>query len=220
MKHTWIQNKISNQLIVFFNGWGCDEHQFMHLSSTQFDVLMLSDYRDLSLDDVLIEKIKEYEGVSIAAWSYGVWIAQYVWEKYQLPKQFAIAINGTTKPVHNQFGIAETIVLGTLENLSVRNLMKFQRRMVGGNEAWKKFEADKPQREFEEQKEELAALIQHFRQEVSADDFYEKAMIGSNDLIFTATNQHLFWKDKAEIFEVEAPHFCFYNFTCWDDLLM
>lgn len=220
MKYTWIQNKSSNSLIVFFNGWGCDEHPFSHLLSHQFDVLMIFDYRNITIEEVLIEEIKLYRKIHVVAWSFGVWVAQYVWEKYQLPKDSSMAINGTTEPVHDQFGIEVAIVSGTLKSLSEKTFMKFQRRMVGKNEMWKKFEANKPKRELQEQKDELVALIEYFKQNVNSKSFYQKVMVGSNDLIFKAANQKVFWKNKAKIIEIESPHFCFYNYSSWDDLFM
>ncbi|TLX73067.1 DUF452 family protein [Labilibacter sediminis] len=220
MQFTWIQQHTSNKLIIFFNGWGCDHHQFKHLTSKGFDVLMISDYKSLALSQDICDAIKQYQEIDVVAWSYGVWIAQYVCEKESIPVNLTVAINGTIKPVHGQFGIPEAIMLGTLKNLSERNIKKFQRRMVGGNEAWKSFEADKSQRTFEELQEELAALVNHFKLELNNTDFYQKAVVGSEDLIFTSANQLAFWQDKAEVKIMEVPHFCFYEFSCWDELLM
>jgi biotin synthesis protein BioG len=219
MKSTWVNINSNNKLIIFFNGWGCDEHQFKHLKSDNYDVLMFYDYRTLELEEEILSEIKNYDELFLVAWSYGVWVGQFVCEKYNLKIKRSIAVNGTTQPVHDQYGIAESIVQGTLDNLSERNLMKFQRRMVGGSEAWKNFEADKPLREFEEQKEELAALIDHFKQDINESGFYDKAIVGLNDLIFIANNQKIFWQGRAGIQEIEAPHFCFYDYNSWDELL-
>ena len=218
MQHTWTENN-NNKLIVFFNGWGCDKHQFAHLKSGDFDILMFNDYRDLTLCRDDIDKVKSYDEVYIIAWSYGVWVAQLLWEKYQLPKSKAIAVNGTTLPVSEEYGIPGTIMQGTLDNLNERNLTKFQRRMVGGSERWKKFEAVKPQRCFEEQREELAALIQHFKYGELKGGFYDNAVIGSNDLIFVAGNQLKFWSNKVKIKQIEAAHYCFFEISSWEELL-
>jgi biotin synthesis protein BioG len=218
MNFKWLIKNSTRKLIVFFNGWGCDEYQFKHLKTEDYDVLMLFEYYDLLLSDEVQQVINDYEQVSVIAWSYGVWVGQYVWQVYKLPKSNAIAINGTTLPVHDRYGIAEAVVQGTLDNLSERNLMKFQRRMLGGNDAWKKFQTDKPQRDFNEQKQELASLIQLFKNEISVGDFFDKAIVGSNDLIFTSDNQKAFWQCRAEIKELDVPHFCFYRFSSWEEI--
>ncbi len=57
MKYTWITNN-KTKLIVFFNGWGCDEHQFAHLQTEQYDILLLNDYRSLSIDATVVEAIR------------------------------------------------------------------------------------------------------------------------------------------------------------------
>ena len=41
-------NKNSENLLIFFTGWGCDESEFEHLKADS-DVLILYDYSDLSL---------------------------------------------------------------------------------------------------------------------------------------------------------------------------
>lgn len=218
MKHTWIKNN-HKKLLIFFNGWGCDEHQFKHLGSKIYDVLLLNDYKSLDLSDTLQNDIKTYAEINVAAWSYGVFVGQLICEKYNLSKNIAVAINGTTSPVHDRFGIPETIMQGTLQNLSERNMTKFQRRMVGGSNGWKDFDEVKPQREFEDQKQELAELIKHFRLEIIEDNFYSKAIISTNDLIFVADNQREFWKTRAKVKELESAHFCFFDMENWDDLL-
>ncbi len=218
MKYTWARNK-KKKLLVFFNGWGCDENPFKHLVSNNYDVLIFYDYRNLALDKDILNSINEYEEVNIAAWSYGVWVGQFVWQEYKLHRNKAIAINGTTLPIHDKYGISETVTHGTLNSLTERNLMKFQRRMVGGNEGWKLFEKMIPQIKFEEQKKELAALINHFEQNKLAEGFYSKAIVGTKDLIFTTENQLVFWNGRAEVAKIDAPHYCFFDLRSWDELL-
>ncbi len=219
MKFKWINHQNNYNLILFFNGWGCDENQFKHLESGNNNVLMIYDYTTLHLDKEVLEELTKYAQISIIAWSFGVWVAQFISEKYELKVYQAIAINGTPNPIHDQFGIDKSIVQGTYDYLSERNLMKFQRRMLGGNEAWKKFEIKKPQRAFENQKEELGALIQHFNLNVSDHLIFQKTFIGTNDLIFNPENQRSYWKDKIEIQEINEPHFCFYKWNKWSDIL-
>ncbi len=219
MKYKWINKQNNSHLILFFNGWGCDENQFKHLESDSHDILMFNDYKTLHLNEGLRVEMIKYNKISIIAWSFGVWVAQFISEKYELKVYQAIAINGTLTPIHNQFGIDKSIVQGTYDYLSERNLMKFQRRMVGGNEAWKKFEVNKPQRAFENQKEELGTLIQLFNQKIECSSIYNKAIIGTNDLIFTTENQKSYWQDKIECQEINEPHFCFYKWNTWSIIL-
>ena len=48
MKQYFI-NKNSDNLLIFFTGWGCDEYEFEHLESNS-DVLILYNFFNLDLD--------------------------------------------------------------------------------------------------------------------------------------------------------------------------
>lgn len=45
----YLVNKNSDNLLIFFTCWGCDEFEFEHLESNS-DVLILYNYFDLNLD--------------------------------------------------------------------------------------------------------------------------------------------------------------------------
>ena len=91
----WIKNN-KQKLLLFFNGWGCDEHQFTHLKSDEYDVLMLNKYQHLELQDEVLDSIQTYQEVCVIAWSYGVWVAKYICDKYNLNISSAVAVNGTS----------------------------------------------------------------------------------------------------------------------------
>jgi len=219
MTHTWLHQNKADQLILFFNGWGCDERQFNHMASTDYDVLMLNDYRDLTLPNEAFNAVHDYNEVHVAAWSFGVWVAQCVLMPLKDKIQSAIAINGTFQPVSTHYGIPEPIILGTLSNLSERNLVKFQRRMLKNSEDWKQFEQVKPQRSLDEVENELFLLTQHFQVGKMKEGFYSQAIIGSDDRIIPTANQKAFWADRVSISELEQSHFCFFAFQSWDEVL-
>lgn len=43
MNITWLEKKDSDSLIIFFNGWGMDEHSISHLKNDEYDILMFND---------------------------------------------------------------------------------------------------------------------------------------------------------------------------------
>ena len=59
----------SKDLIVFFSGWGCDDHQFTNLHDVK-DVLILYDYQDLNLDF----DFSKYAHIDVIAYSAGVFV--------------------------------------------------------------------------------------------------------------------------------------------------
>jgi len=218
MKHTWINNCQNDKLIVFFNGWACDSEGFQFLECGGTDVLIFYDYSSLLIEDAIIDVIKSYRQVNVAAWSFGVWVAQYFMEIAQVNAASATAFNGTLAPINESAGIPKAIAEGTLQGLNERTFGKFQRRMCGGGDAWQQFQTHPPKRSFENQKAELACLYRHFQSHQLSTNSFTKAIIGLDDMIFTAKNQQTFWEGKSEIQTIQAPHFCFYNYTQWIQL--
>lgn len=219
MEYKWLQKSDSKKLILFFNGWSCDEQPFKTVGSDGSDVLMVYDYRDLTLPKQVIESIYLYETVSVIAWSFGVWVAQLALYPLKNMLTRTIAVNGTVKPVDKYFGIPAPIAMGTLSGLNDRNLEKFQRRMFSEQEQWECFNQNKPLRPFDEVKNELFLLLQHFRVQRMKDDFYDTALISRSDLIFPSANQYHYWEGKADIIELNHGHFCFYGFDNWEELV-
>ena len=73
MKYNWFNKSNNKQLIIFFNGWGMDETIVSHLSAEEYDVVILYDYNNLSLDI----NFEEYQESHIVAWSMGVMTASF-----------------------------------------------------------------------------------------------------------------------------------------------
>ena len=69
MKHFLMDNG-SDSLLLFFSGWGCDEHEFEHLKSGS-DVLILYDYNNLRLEF----DFSGYREINLLAFSAGVFAA-------------------------------------------------------------------------------------------------------------------------------------------------
>ena len=106
------------------------------------------DYSALDISRELISEIKSYKYLYVAAWSFGVWVAQYFAEKHELNISKAVAYNGTLNPIHTSEGIPEVIAQLTLDKLTDVSLQKFQKRMVG-EANWSKIEQNLPKRDLE-----------------------------------------------------------------------
>ncbi len=220
MNYTWLHQSESGKLILFFNGWGCDEYPFKHMRGDDYNVLMLNNYKELFLSKEILAIINAYKEIRVIAWSFGVWVAQCLLGTLKQNICWAIAINGTGKPVSLQYGIPESIAQGTLLGLNKENLVKFQRRMLKTKTAWQQFESIKPRRKIEEIKDELFLLLQYFKVQKLEGNFYDCAIIGSEDLIIPAKKQLAYWNKRATIIELDQPHFCFLNFSRWTDIIM
>ena len=134
MRHTFLRHHSgSSELLLFFSGWGSEPGMFISGSDTGpgRDILMLWDYRDMTLDPDLL---RGYGRISLLAWSMGVWAAGKALGEADMVNGPRLAVNGTPFPIDDGRGIPTAIFDGTLNGLSERTLAKFRRRMCGSSE--------------------------------------------------------------------------------------
>lgn len=204
MKQQFIIHKKHPRLILFFAGWGMDEHPFLDYYPADSDLLVCYDYRNLDFDYSLLQA---YTDMRLVGWSMGVWAASQVFGKNRLNIKKSIAINGTNYPVDDNRGIARTVFEGTLNGLTNATLRKFQRRMCGSATALDDFLNRAPRRDVDELREELRR-IGELSQELAPSSFvWSKAVIGNKDHIFTPANQQQSWSSQTEITVCEAEHY-------------
>lgn len=210
-------------LLLFFHGWGGDTAMLSHLSAAaDVDVLLLYDYRQLSIDNKTLKKIHRYEDINVTAWSFGVWVAAYVCCQAQITPSKATAVNGTLYPVHATWGIPESVAKGTLANLNDRTRQKFALRMLGSRQALARFlqQTQSQQRSTAVLADELNNLYQAFAQHGTPTNCFQQAIIGKQDRIFPPAAQQAAWqKEKVKITALDAAHFDFYRYTTWGQLL-
>ena len=179
------------RLLLFFAGWGMDEHPFLQDAPPDSDFMICYDYRTLDFDT---SPLAGYTVIDVVAWSMGVWAASQVLSKVSLPIRRRIAINGSPFPIDEKRGIPPAIFMGTLEGLNEASLRKFQRRMCADGNVFARFQLTAPERSIEELKEELAAVAEQYRMLPTETFAWEQAIIGESDRIFPPTNQRAAWK--------------------------
>ncbi|MDE6402992.1 MAG: DUF452 family protein, partial [Muribaculaceae bacterium] len=184
-------------------GWGMTEAPFRHITMSGYDIAVAYDYPSEVFDR---DALAGYRDIVVVAWSMGVMEAERILPHEELPVTLTIAINGTPRPVSDSEGIPVKIFRGTLDNLSEATLSRFNRRMCGGMDTYKKFNESKPDRSIESLREELSLLGQRALDptpDYSLD--WDVAVIGLDDMIFPATNQFNAWSN-TRIIAIEAPH--------------
>jgi len=218
MKSEWLHRQQKERLIILCNGWGMDANPFLPLGAREYDVLILSDYRDLSLDCDLATLIDSYQSAFLVSWSMGVWVGQQIFQPWSHRLQGAIAINGTLCPIHDQFGIPEQIYGATLEQFHAASRQKFYRRMCRDRKVFDTFLTHQPQRSVVDQRWELVALQRQVSCQTAEDAIYRHIVIAGQDMVVPTTNQLAFWQGRA-IRLVEGNHFLFYRWNSWDELM-
>lgn len=205
MKQIFIHRTGQPRLLLFFAGWGADEHLFPYTPPAGYDFLLCYDYTDEQFDYRLLEPYRE---IRLMAWSLGVWSAARTlacriegWER-------RIAINGTPWPIDGQRGIPPAVFEGTLAHFSEATLHKFRRRMCGSASMLQTFLGLGPTRTPESLRAELAALRDRILAHPELTDFtWDRAVIGGRDLIFPTAGQQEAWKDIPQLLLPDAAHY-------------
>ena len=204
MRYKWLNKKNNTNLILFFNGWGMDECVVKHLDCEDYDVLMFYDYITLETD-FDFKLLDVYEQKNLIAWSMGVMTGSTIFSSSYFSK--TVAINGTLKPISEEFGIHPKIYDLTIKGFNEKGRQRFIKTM---------FDQDIKvtcQREIENQQSELIALKNY----KSSEDFnFNRILISDNDKIIPTKSQVAFWGVEPNL---KGGHCPFFNFEKWSELL-
>jgi len=207
MKAFWHKKENNKQLLLIFNGWGFDNNIFSNIDVPSYDIVSLYDYSDIDTNQFSFTK--NY-CVTVLAWSYGVFIADF-YSQYLHNVEKAIAVNGTTTPIHNEKGIPENIFLATMNTFSEKSRNKFYLRIAGGLTKLNEIKEQLPQRDAENQLLELKSLytLSTNRMDTTKSISWDKAVVCLSDKIFPPNNMLNAWGAKATTCEGEhLPDFC------------
>jgi biotin synthesis protein BioG len=220
MKCLWIARNNCPCLFVFFNGWGMDRQIIRFLThDSSYDILMLYDYRNLHVDKTCSDLLSRYQDINVIAWSMGVWAYAQTADRIVGSVRQAIALNGTLLPVHDTYGIPPSVYQTTIENFSASGRKKFFRRMCGSNEVLQQFYSYHPRRSLSDQREELIAIQKMIDGPPETPGSYTCALVGRRDRIFPTQHQINFWQDRRRYILIDAPHFPFFLWNNWKEIL-
>lgn len=195
-----------------------DENHLLRLKSTNYDILICSDYQDLS--PLCNDKLKNYSDITIIAWSMGVFAANKL-KKYLNNVSLSIAINGTLKPIDDKYGIPEAIFEATLNNFNAETREKFYKRMFKNNEDFEKFLLNQSKRSANDQKRELITLQNYIIKENGSKNCFDRVIIGKYDKIIPAKNQIRFWNEteKSNPVIIEEGHYPFFRWQNYEEII-
>ena len=224
MRYKWLNKEGNNKLILFFNGWGMDENVVKHLDVEDYDVLMFYDYNTLDTD-FDFESLNFYPEKNLIAWSMGVMIGNKLAPSLTLPlgEGTKTAINGTLKPIDEEFGIHPKIYDLTIKGFSEKGRDRFVKSMFD-TQPPPAFQAPSPlERDIENQHSELIALKEICKLATSltlplgeGKSLYNKILISDNDKIIPTKSQVAFWEIEPNL---KGGHCPFFQFKKWSELL-
>lgn len=205
MKIDWLHKDGYSRLILIFAGWSTDASFYSDIIHEGWDIAVVSGYSDLSFPSHVTEG---YSSVAVIAWSLGVWAASRALSGDNIA--LAIAVNGTECPVNDSFGIPVAVFDGTTENLSVRNLDRFRRRIAGKGYDSIKDRLQNCRTDIGDLRKELEFIRKCCKETHKTSLRWQRAYISSDDLIFPASSQLSAWEQNPfhpETVVVEGAHY-------------
>jgi len=200
-------------LVVFFAGWGMDETPFADFDpGPGLDLAVCFGYCSEGFRP-LLKLNQRPETVAtirrVVAWSFGVSVASALIQQCpalaNAPER--VAINGTTTPVDDKFGIPRAAFDATLANFSETALAKFERRMCGGAANLAFYQSRRPKRSLESLRAELSDFP-NFQIPKFPNSAFTQAFVGTHDKIFPPRNQQAAWAETSTPVAIAAaPHY-------------
>lgn len=221
MRLHWQVREERPRLLLFFNGWGMDERVLgMIEPPAGRDLLAVCDYTDLQGSEEVRAAVARYPATDLVAWSMGVWAAATVFvgpagrcfEK-------AVAVNGTGRPIDDEYGIPRGLFHATLEGFSERSRDSFFRRMCDGRDACGEFLPYAPLRDVEDQRRELLALAGRAADGLPPPGPFTSAVVGTRDRIVPPENQVRYWQGVIPCRTARLPHLPFSRRAGWQEIL-
>jgi biotin synthesis protein BioG len=219
MNTYWLNKANNDNLIVFFAGWSFDYNPFLNLDTQNNDVLMIYDYNEVEIPQVL-QELNDYKRKTLITWSMGVFIGYLLKDLFKTFDK-KIAINGTITPVDDEFGIPKKMFELTLKHAQKGLEGKFYQNIFKTEEEYKKYEEFQVQRSIENRVNELENLYSliKIKNGINYEKFYDFAIVSEFDKIIPPKNQ-LASHNKNNVPTVILPygHSPFFNFTSWDEI--
>ena len=207
------QDNHSQDLIVFFAGWGCDHNQFTNLHDSK-DVVILYDYQDLNLDF----DFAKYANIYVIAYSAGVFVASILADKLPNVRQ-NVALCGNPYLFDEKLGVSQATIQ-TFKDISLDNYLEFRRKyMVFSDEEYERYNKLESLRTIESCANELNALQKLYKERKSQiNPTFDKAIVAENDLIFDVKMQQNFYKNNLQIIP-QSRHHIFFRFNSFEEIL-
>ncbi|HSW59415.1 MAG TPA: pimeloyl-ACP methyl esterase BioG family protein [bacterium] len=212
MKLSWLSNSENDSLIIFFSGWSVEPEHMKFLECGSFDVAMLYSYDSFDIPDEIV--FSKYKEIIAITYSFGVFTGITALSKINFSGE-VFAINGTTRPVDNRFGIRKMVFEKTLENLSVETFAQFQKNMFADDIRHDRFiNSSNLTCDINKLKKELEFIRDNTEKAEPDRSKVRKVLISKSDRIFFSKNQVDFWKDFNYVL-IDEGHFPFYGFKSW-----
>jgi pimeloyl-[acyl-carrier protein] methyl ester esterase len=209
----------NNHLVIFFGGWGPDEHVFTPLCNDEFDFILFYNY---SADEALVlPEMKRYQKITLIGWSLGVWAAEHILPKTGIRPDISIAVNGTPLPADDKYGIPLSEFEGTLNNITEENIEKFYVRMFGDKKTYLTNIDRIPYRTLKSLHDELRWMYNRIMEQKEPGFRWDFAVTSNKDRVFPSRNLDAYWGERKETKHIvlPLPHYFFHKWKSFTDFI-
>ena len=189
-------------VVVIVLGWACAPRCVEHIRPEGCDVVCLYDFRGGAVDPGL--SLDGYSRRYLLAWSFGVWVAEQLFAGVAWTR--AVALCGSPLPVDARWGIDPKRLNVTLRGIRKYGIGEFNRRMYGERE-YERLKPWLPFRDAEANECELIDLSTASLEPYTPSLRWDRAVVGSDDVIFPVENLVAYWGERAEV--LPLPHYPF-----------
>lgn len=200
MQNYWLRASNAENVIVFVLGWGCDHAVVEHLATSlpdSCDILCIYDYRVMGQ----APDLNKYERKYLFAWSFGVWVAEQIFAGNETCFTRAIAFCGSPYPVDERYGIAPKRLQITIKGFARVGTDEFNKRTYGV--FYDRIASQLNCRDLQSNVDELIALYHASLQSYTAKLIWDRAIIGSEDVIFSCENLKHYWGIRGEVLPLQ-----------------
>lgn len=216
MHTVWLQRANHPHCLLFFSGWGMDAEPFRFLSADGCDVCLVHDYRRLQPLD--LHAFAGYQQLHLVAWSMGVWVAAHLLADQAEAFVSRTALAGTLTPINAGRGLPPDSYAAMVNDFNQEVMDTFYKNMFNDTSHLARFLANRPRRSLAALRDEMAAFRDAVLAAAPVRDIYTRKIVTSRDRIFTGRNQLRAWGRDGAVVHV-WPHFPFFLFADWQDLL-
>lgn len=219
MKAHWLNKKNNSKLIVFMAGWSFDYYPFVANNPTDYDVLFVYNYNEMSIPTEF-DELDNYEERTLIAWSMGVFVA-YKFRGLFFNFDNKIALNGTIFPVDNKYGIPVKAFELTLRLAEKSLAGRFYQNLFLTDEEYELYKSYPVRRTLDDRVSELVNLYECIKNaDLKSEKFYDKAIVSEFDKIIPPENQLASHKKcLTDVVKVPYGHYPYYNFASWEEII-
>lgn len=202
----------STRLIVFFAGWGCDEHQFEYLHD-DCDVLIVYDYSAEPFGFAF----SAYKTVDVIGYSAGVFMSAVLRDRIPAVRR-AVAVNGNPFLFDERFGLSAQKVR-SMREITLDNYMDFRRAYICMPDELERYGKMTFSRAFDSYARELDFLEDLYEREKNTlRPTFDKAIFADGEGLFDLAAQREFFGDKLKILP-DSKHHVFFKFSSFADIV-